>query len=214
MYIDAYAHKYQKLQGFEITIFDKDNERLNAYMSFEQSTRSTYDIAMRDATIDALVTMVEIDKLKPSQIFYKNVNPNEFYIIQSINKTEQQITTKNINAIKQNSFITILRKEYDDEAEKEDYVEKDKDIVSFVSIQNKDEKNFGAGLEDNTVLNIQIPKKDIVNDRNYDIKVLDKLIIRDTNKTREDIVKVESIDAYGIPGVIRIYGVFDTRTGD
>ena len=211
-WVDGYADLYQKIQGFEIVILEKD-KNLEAYLSFEQSTRSTYDIAMRDATIDGLVTMKDISKLKVSQIFYKKVQPDELFIVQSVNKSEQQPKSKNINAIKQNSFVTILRKQYDPELKKEVYKPIYENIISFVSIQNKDEKNFNPGIEDNTVLNIQIPKKDFVNDVVYDVKNLDRIIIQDFSKTRKDEVKIESIDAYGVPGVFRIQGVFDTRTG-
>lgn len=211
-WVDGYADLYQKIQGFEIVILGKD-KNLEAYLSFEQSTRSTYDIAMRDATIDGLVTMKDISKLKVSQIFYKKVQPDELFIVQSVNKSEQQPKSKNINAIKQNSFVTILRKQYDSELKKEVYKPIYENIISFVSIQNKDEKNFNPGIEDNTVLNIQIPKKDFVNDVVYDVKNLDRIIIQDFSKIRKDEVKIESIDAYGVPGVFRIQGVFDTRTG-
>ena len=211
-WVDGYADLYQKIQGFEIVILEKD-KNLEAYLSFEQSTRSTYDIAMRDATIDGLVTMKNISKLKVSQIFYKKVQPDELFIVQSVNKSEQQPKSKNINAIKQNSFVTILRKQYDSELKKEVYKPIYENIISFVSIQNKDEKNFNPGIEDNTVLNIQIPKKDFVNDVVYDVKNLDRIIIQDFSKIRKDEVKIESIDAYGVPGVFRIQGVFDTRTG-
>ena len=213
-YIDAYADMYQKLQGFKIFLKDKGNELVEANLSFEQSTRSTYDIAMRDATIDGLVTMDDLSKLKLGQLFYKEVNPNELYIIQAINKTEQQAQSKNINAIKQNCYITVYRKEYNEESETNEYMEKYKDIVGFVSIQNKDQKNFGAGIEDNTILNMQIPRKNIVDDYVYDIRNLDRIVIEDLERNRKDEVKIESIDAYGVPGVIRLQGTFDTRTGD
>lgn len=213
-YIDAYADMYQKLQGFEICVFDKDYKILNGYLSFEQSTRSTYDIAMRDATIDGLVTMKDISKLKVSQIFYKKVNPKELFIIQSINKSEQQIKSKNINAIKQNCITSILRKQYNKDLKKEIYEAIYDNIISFVSIQNKDEKNFAAGIEDNTVLNIQIPKRNIAEEYIYYIKNLDRILLEDLERTRKDYVKIESIDAYGVPGVIRIQGVFETRTGE
>lgn len=211
-WVDGYADMYQKVQGFEIVILEKDSN-LEGHLSFKQSTRSTYDIAMRDATIDGLVTMEDISKLKVSQIFYKKIQPDELFIIQSVNKSEQQPKSKNINAIKQNSFVTILRKQYDPKVKKEIYKPIYEDIISFVSIQNKDQKNFNPGVEDNTILNIQIPRKDFVEDIVYDIKNLDRILIQDINKIKQDEVKIESIDAYGVPGVFRIQGTFDTRTG-
>lgn len=212
-WVDGYADLYQKLNGFEIVILEKDNKKIDAYLSMKQSTRSTYDIAMRDATIDGLVTMEDISQLKPSQLFYKKVDPNSIFIIQAVNKLEQQPKSKNINAIKQNSHVTILRKQYDKEQKKELYLPIRENIISFVSLQNKDEKNFNPGTEDNTILNIQIPRFDFVNDVIFDVKVQDRIIIQDFDKTRKENVKIESVDAYGVPGVLRIQGVFDTRTG-
>ena len=210
---DSYADKYQKVQGFKIVILGKDNKNLDAYLSMEQSTRSTYDIAMRDATIDGLVTMDDISLLKPGQLFYKEVDPTSIFIVQAVNKLEQQEKSKNINAIKQNSFVTLLRKQYSKEQKKELYLPVYDEIISFVSLQNKDERNFTPGTEDNTVINIQIPRIDFVNDIIFDVKVQDRILLQDFGKTRKENVKIESIDAYGVPGVLRIQGVFDTRTG-
>ena len=210
---DSYADIYQKVQGFKIVILGKDNKNLDAYLSMKQSTRSTYDIAMRDATIDGLVTMDDISQLKPSQLFYKEVDPTGIFIVQAVNKLEQQEKSKNINAIKQNSFVTILRKQYSKEQKKELYLPVYEEVISFVSLQNKDERNFTPGTEDNTVINIQIPRIDFVNDIIFDVKVQDRILLQDFGKTRKENVKIESIDAYGVPGVLRIQGVFDTRTG-
>ena len=212
-WVDGYADLYQKINGFKIVILGKDNKNLDAYLSMKQSTRSTYDIAMRDATIDGLVTMDDISQLKPSQLFYKKVDPTSIFIIQAVNKLEQQEKSKNINAIKQNSFVTVLRKRYSKEQKKELYLPIYEEIISFVSLQNKDEKNFTAGTEDNTVINIQIPRIDFVKDITFDVKDQDRILLQDFGKTRKENVKIESIDAYGVPGVLRIQGVFDTRTG-
>ena len=64
MWIDGYADKYQKINGFKIRVKTSETEELEGFMSLEPSTRSTYDIAMRDATIDGLVTMDNIEELK------------------------------------------------------------------------------------------------------------------------------------------------------
>lgn len=213
MYKDAYAHLYQKLEGFKVKIYSTNKKMLEGYLSLTPSTRSTYDIAMRDATIDGLMTMDEIEKLKPSQIFYKENNPEELFILQSVNEFEFQQKTRNINAIKQNSFVTIQRKQYDEELDDEVYKDVYTDLISFVTMLNKDERNFAAGVEDNTNVNIQIPKRDI-NDKIYIINNQDRIILRNKKGDLEKKIKIESIDDFGVPGVIRIYGTYDTRTGD
>lgn len=213
MYLDGYAHLYQKINGFKIRIKAPNNTELKGYLSLEPSTRSTYDIAMRDATINGLVTMDDIDKLKPGQIFYKEIVPDELFILQSMNKNEFQKNTKNINAVKQNCFVTVKRKDYNEETGNEEYMDIYSDLVSFVSMQNKDSKNFAAGIEDTTNINIQIPKRDI-DDNLYRIHNEDRIILKNLQKDLEKEVKVESIDDFGVPGVIRIYGTYDTRTGD
>ena len=213
MYPDAYAHIYQKMEGFKIKIYAPNNKFLDGYLSLKPSTRSTYDIAMRDATIDGLITMDEIEKIKPSQIFYREGVPNELFILQSVNEFEFQQKTRNINAIKQNSFVTVKRNKYDDEVGEERYMDIYNDIVSFVTMQSKDEKNFAAGIEDNTVINIQIPKRDI-DSKIYEIDVGDRIILSNIEKELSREVKIESINAFGVPGIIMIYGTFDTRTGD
>ena len=213
MYLDGYAHLYQKINGFKIRIKAPNNTELKGYLSLEPSTRSTYDIAMRDATINGLVTMDDIEKLKPGQIFYKESVPDELFILQSMNKNEFQKNTKNINAVKQNCFVTVKRKEYNEETGNEEYMDIYSDLVSFVSMQNKDSKNFAAGIEDTTNINIQIPKRDI-DDNLYRIHNEDRIILKNLQKDLEKEVKVESIDDFGVPGVIRIYGTYDTRTGD
>ena len=213
MYLDGYAHLYQKINGFKIRIKAPNNTELKGYLSLEPSTRSTYDIAMRDATINGLVTMDDIEKLKPGQIFYKESVPDELFILQSMNKNEFQKNTKNINAVKQNCFVTVQRNQYNEETEREEYMDIYSDLVSFVSMQNKDSKNFAAGIEDTTNINIQIPKRDI-DDNLYRIHNEDRIILKNLQKDLEKEVKVESIDDFGVPGVIRIYGTYDTRTGD
>lgn len=213
MYPDAYAHLYQKMEGFKIKIYAPDNKLLDGYLSLKPSTRSTYDIAMRDATIDGLITMDNIEKLEPSQIFYRENIPNEKFILQSVNEFEFQQITRNINAIKQNSFVTVQRKLFNDELGKEKYTNIYEELISFVTMQSKDEKNFAAGIEDNTVVNIQIPKKD-VNKVIYDVRTGDRIILKDLTDAMQKKVKVESVNAFGVPGVVMIYGTFDTRTGD
>lgn len=213
MYHDAYAHLYQKINGFKVKIKVAAEKEVVGYLSLKPSTRSTYDIAMRDATIDGLLTSDKIKDIKPSQIFYRINNPNELFILQSVNEFEFQETTRNINAIKQNSFVTIQRKSFNEERGIEEYKDIYIDLISFITSQNKDEKNFAAGIEDNTILSIQVPKRDL--DGNiYDIQNLDRIILKSKEKDLSKIIKIESIDSFGVPGIIRIFGTYDTRTGE
>ena len=213
MYHDAYAHLYQKINGFKVKIKVAAEKEVVGYLSLKPSTRSTYDIAMRDATIDGLLTSDKIKDIKPGQIFYKINNPNELFILQSVNEFEFQETTRNINAIKQNSFVTIQRKSFNEERGIEEYKDIYIDLISFITSQNKDEKNFAAGIEDNTILSIQVPKRDL--DGNiYDIQNLDRIILKSKEKDLSKIIKIESIDSFGVPGIIRIFGTYDTRTGE
>lgn len=213
MYHDAYAHLYQKINGFKVKIKVAAEKEVVGYLSLKPSTRSTYDIAMRDATIDGLLTSDKIKDIKPSQIFYRIDNPNELFILQSVNEFEFQETTRNINAIKQNSFATIQRKSFNEERGIEEYKDIYIDLISFITSQNKDEKNFAAGIEDNTILSIQVPKRDL--DGNiYDIQNLDRIILKSKEKDLSKIIKIESIDSFGVPGIIRIFGTYDTRTGE
>lgn len=213
VYPDAYAHIYQKMEGFKIKIYAPNNKMLDGYLSLKPSTRSTYDIAMRDATIDGLITMDKIKELKPSQIFYRIDAPDEKFILQSVNQFEFQQNTRNINAIKQNSFVTIQRKKYKEEAGEEKYSDIYTDLVSFVTMQSKDEKNFAAGIEDNTIINIQIPKRN-VDKVIANVEMGDRIILTNIEKEMSRRVKIESVNAFGVPGIIMIYGTFDTRTGD
>ena len=213
MYHDAYAHLYQKINGFKVKIKVAAEKEVVGYLSLKPSTRSTYDIAMRDATIDGLLTSDKIKDIKPSQTFYRINNPNELFILQSVNEFEFQETTRNINAIKQNSFATIQRKSFNEERGIEEYKDIYIDLISFITSQNKDEKNFAAGIEDNTILSIQVPKRDL--DGNiYDIQNLDRIILKSKEKDLSKIIKIESIDSFGVPGIIRIFGTYDTRTGE
>lgn len=213
IYPDAYAHIYQKMEGFKIEIYAPENKLLEGYLSLKPSTRSTYDIAMRDATIDGLITMDQIQDLKPSQIFYRVDIPEELFILQSVNEFEFQKNTRNINAIKQNCFVNVQRRTYDEVTDSEKYTDIYTDLVSFVTMQCKDEKNFAAGIEDNTIITIQIPKRN----RDKEIALIetgDRIILKNIEGEISKKVKIESVNAFGVPGIIMIYGTFDTRTGD
>lgn len=212
-YPEAYAHIYQKMEGFKIKIKNFKEEEYTGYLSLEPSTRSTYDIAMRDATIDGLITMDKIEELKPGEIFYREDNPSELFILQSVNQFEMQFYTRNVNAIKQNSFVTVQRATYNEETFEDEYKEIYENVISFVSIENRDEKNFQAGTEDETRISVQIPKRDSKGNI-YILENGDRLLLSNVEKEITRKIKVESIDEFGVPGVVRIFGTFETRTGE
>ena len=88
-----------------------------------------------------------------------------------------------------------------------------KDVVGFTFTTLKDSKNFNAGVEVNSVINIQIPKFDIDNNP-YLLKENDKIIIHNpfTDKKREIIA--EGVDEFGVTGVIRVQATLDMRVKD
>lgn len=212
-YPEAYAHLYQKIEGFQIEILGPKNKKFKGYLSLKPSTRSTYDIAMRDATIDGLLTMDNIDDLEAGQIFYKIDKPNELFILQSVNEFEQQFYTRSINAIKQNSYVTVKRNGFNEETGENEYIPIYEDLISFITTINKDEKNFAAGVEDNTNISIQIPKRD-KDGKIYIIENGDRIILSNLKRDFSKQVKIESTDEFSIPGVIKIFGTYETRTGD
>ena len=77
----------------------------------------------------------------------------------------------------------------------------------------QDEKNFAAGIEDNTFLNIQIPKRNIDGEL-YVVNIEDRVILSNLQGDLSREIKVESMNEFGVPGVVIINGTFDTRTGD
>ena len=209
MYHDAYAHLYQKINGFKVKIKVAAEKEVIGYLSLKPSTRSTYDIAMRDATIDGLLTSDKIKDIKPSQIFYRINNPNELFILQSVNEFEFQETTRNINAIKQNSFATIQRKSFNEERGIEEY----KDINS--EIENKYIKlNFKINEKPENYVRERAGRGKHLDGNIYDIQNLDRIILKSKEKDLSKIIKIESIDSFGVPGIIRIFGTYDTRTGE
>ena len=86
-------------------------------------------------------------------------------------------------------------------------------IVDKPAIQYIVEEAVAAGIEDNTVVSIQIPKRN-VDDVINDVEKGDRIILKNLAKDLEKKVKIESVNAFGVPGVIIIQGTFDTRTGD
>lgn len=215
-YVDVYSAKYQRINGYKIKFLDTSENQL-AYISFIPSTRSVYDIALRESFIDGLVTMditnrEQIDELlKPSRLFQLVDNPVDKYIIQSVIFMEQQPDTRYIYSAKQNSTITIKRLGFRDETStQKTWNEIYTNIPAFTSSQQKDSKNFNAGEEINTVISVQLPKFDISGNI-YDIKPNDVIVITYLAGGIISNMAIEGIDDGGVSGVIRLQGTPDMR---
>ena len=102
---------------------------------------------------------------------------------------------------------------YNDETYKDEYQDIYNDVISLVSIERRHEKNFQPGVEDESRVSIQIPKRDIEGNLHI-IHNADRLLLSTLEKEVTRRIKVESVDEYGVPGVVRIFGTFDTRTGE
>lgn len=215
MWVDIYSDKYQKINGVKIKIETDNADNMTAYLSLKISTRSVYDLAMRENFIDGLITMDNIDeKLKPSQMFYFEQHPNIRYILQSVNLAEHQPQSRSINAVRQNSEIRVERFGFADEmATKRTWNVIYESIPSFVSDMLKDGKNFNSGVEDNTVSGIQIPKFDKSNNF-YQIEVGDRIVITNIYTNEKEKIHCESVDSFGVRGITRIQGVLDMRSDD
>lgn len=211
-WIDAYSELYQKANGFPITIFSKPYNK-KGYLSMKPTTRAAYDLSMRENSIDGIITLDNIQKeLKAGMVFSIDTEPESKYIIQTYSYWEQQPNTRNINAVRCNCYITVQRYGFkDSNSTEEEWYEVYKDINGFVSETLKEGKNFNAGVEVNTWKVVQIPKFDI--DENiYDIKETDRVLVRGLlNSDRYMKINLESVDAFGINGVIRMQGNLDMR---
>ena len=80
-------------------------------------------------------------------------------------------------------------------------------------MQSKDEKNFAAGIEDNTVVNIQIPKRN-VDDVINEVEKGDRIILSNLQKDLKRKVKVESVNTANVFGKIKRQGRNEGLTGN
>mgnify|MGYP005606783425 CR=1 FL=1 len=89
-----------------------------------------------------------------------------------------------------------ILKAIDMETGKEEYMPVYENVISFVTMRNQDEKNFAAGVEDNTFLNIQIPKRDIEGNL-YVVNNEDRVILSNLKGDLSREIKVESMNEFG-----------------
>lgn len=212
VWIDAYSEKYQRANGFPVTILSKPNN-FKAFLSLKPTTRAAYDLSMREDSIDGIITLNNVQRnLKAGQEFYINTAPNDIYIIQTCSYWEQQPNTRNINAVRSNCIVSIQRYGFKDETStKEEWYDLYTDIDGYISETLKESKNFDAGFEVDTWKNVQIPQFNI-DDEFYDVKERDRIVVYSRlDKNRKLEIYAESVDMFGVNGVIRIMGTLDIR---
>lgn len=218
-YIDGYADKYQKLNGFEAMVNTLNGPK-KAFISMKPTTRAAYDLSMRENTIDGLITMDEIDKLKSGYTYTLKEDPKNIYIIQTLSLWETQLKSKNFNAIRCNCKITVKRMGFDEESGEEKWLDVYKDMCASISQSLSDSKNFNAGFEVTTYKTVQLPILEFVKDEESGktvekvivIKENDRIIVTsDLDKNLETVIAVESVDNFGISGTVKVQGTQDMR---
>ena len=221
-WIDSYADKYQKINGFEANINTFEGEK-EAWISMKPTTRAAYDLSMRENTIDGLITMDDIECLKSGYTYYLKEDPNNLYFIQTLSKWETQPKSKNFNAIRCNCKVTIQRKGFKEDNPEEQWIDIYKDVPASFSNTLSDSKNFNAGFEVTTIKIIQLPMWEFIEeeDENGEIKRIEKArVIKEndkvivTNDLSEDLkceIHVESVDNFGISGTVKLQGTQDMR---
>lgn len=225
-WVDYYADKYQKINGFKATVHTVDGEE-EAWISLKPTTRAAYDLSMRENSIDGLITMEDISKLKSGYTYFTDKDPDNLYFIQTLSKWETQPKSKNFNAIRCNCKVTIQRKGFvEDEDEivsEEQWVDIYKDVPASMSNTLSDSKNFNAGFEVSTIKIIQMPMWEFVEEEDEDgnikttekarlVKENDKVIV--TSDVSDELVceiHVESVDNFGISGTVKFQGTQDMR---
>lgn len=211
-WIDVYATMYQKANGFPVTILAKPNNK-KGYLSMKPTTRAAYDLSMRENSIDGIITVDDITtQIQAGDVFFLNTDPTNIYIIQTCSYWEQQPDTRNINAIKVNCLVNIQRYGFKDETStKEEWYDVYQNVYGFISEVLKDSKNFNAGMEIATVKSVQIPKLDI-NKNMYMVQENDRILVSNLLDLNYKIkIQVESMDSFGVQGVIRLQGTQDIR---
>lgn len=211
-WIDVYATMYQKANGFPVTILAKPNNK-KGYLSMKPTTRAAYDLSMRENSIDGIITVDDITtQIQAGDVFFLNTDPTNIYIIQTCSYWEQQPDTRNINAIKVNCLVNIQRYGFKDETStKEEWYDVYQNVYGFISEVLKDSKNFNAGMEIATVKSVQIPKLDI-NKNMYMVQENDRILVSNLLDLNYKIkIQIESVDSFGVQGVIRLQGTQDIR---
>lgn len=218
-YIDGYAHLYQQLNGFEVTVeTPKGNKK--AYISPTPTTRAAYDLAMRENSIQGIITMDDIKDLKSGYVYTLKRDKDEIYFIQTLSMWEAQLKTRNFNAAKCNCLATVKRRGFKDDLSEEEWIEIYKDVPAYIDNTLSESKNFNAGFEVSTLMKLQLPIWEIYKDEETGKKVEKPRIVQ-ANDTifvqsliSEDVteeIHVESVDNLSISGAVFIQGTPDMR---
>lgn len=227
-WVDGYADMYQEINGFESTVYTPEGEK-TAWISMKPTTRAAYDLSMRENTIDGIITMDGLDKLKSGYIYILKDDPLNKYFIQTLSKWEQQLRTLNFNAIRCNCTVTVQRKGFeDDDAAEETWIDIYKDVDASISFTLNDSKNFNAGFENATYNVVQMPMWEFVEEEDEEgnvkmvekprrVEANDRLVVKSnffSNVVGNEFdcqIAVESVDNYGISGTIKVQGTQEMR---
>ena len=223
---DPYADKYQKASGFESEVYTVEGPK-KAWISLKPTTRAAYDLSMRENSIDGLITMDELDKLKSGYLYTTQEYPKDLFFIQTLSKWETQSKSLNFNALLTNCTVTIQRKGFKEDDEEdisvEQWIDVYKDVPACIGITLSDSKNFNAGFEVTTIKVVQMPIWEFVDeeDEEGNVKVVEKArVVKEndkvilTSKVSSDLnceIHVESVDNFGISGVVKFQGTQDMR---
>lgn len=183
-WIDSYADKYQKINGFEAFVNTLEGPK-KAWLSMKPTTRAAYDLSMRENSIDGLITMDNISDLKSGYTYYTKQDPDSLYFIQTLSKWETQPKSKNFNALKCNCKVTVQRKGFVKDEPEEQWIDIYKDVPASMSDTLADSKNFNAGFEVNTIKTIQMPMWEFVDE------IVEK---EESDEEIEDIEPDEELD--------------------
>ena len=223
---DSYADKYQIVNGFKGFVNTVEGKKV-AWISMKPTTRAAYDLSMRENSIDGLITMDELEKLKSGYTYSILEDPGNLYFIQTLSKWETQEKSKSFNAIRCNCKVTIQRKGFiednEDIVSEEQWIDIYKDVPASMSNTLSDSKNFNAGFEVSTIKVIQMPMWEFIDgideqgrkrlvEKARIVKENDKVIV--TSDVSEDLIceiHVESVDNFGISGTVKIQGTQDMR---
>lgn len=217
IYRDGYIDKYQVLNGFEAEVNTVEGPK-RAYISMKPTTRAAYDLSMRENTVDGLITMDKIEKLKAGYTYRLKEDPKSLYFIQTLSLWETQINTINFNAIRCNCKVTIQRKLYNEETMQDEWTDIYKDVEASISETLQESKNFNSGFEVCTIKTVQMPMIELKSEKGKRTESIRKVFENDKAIVKSDLddslmceIAIESVDNFGINGTLKFQGTQEMR---